>query len=93
MPYIVILEHGPTSVGAYVPDLPGCVAVGATEAQAQPLITEAIVLHRTGMGEDGVPVPPSEEPTGIFAPGDTRASGHAQDWRWLWQRLRREGTS
>ena len=26
--YAVIYEHGPTSWGAWVPDLPGCVAAG-----------------------------------------------------------------
>jgi predicted RNase H-like HicB family nuclease len=57
MQFIVIFEHGPTSVGAYVPDLPGCVAVGQTEDEARQLITEAIAIHLAGMREDGLPVP------------------------------------
>ncbi len=59
MHYTVIFEHGPTSVGAYVPDLPGCVAVGTTEEEARALITEAIQMHLDGLREDGLPVPAS----------------------------------
>jgi len=55
--FIVIFEHGPTSVGAYVPDLPGCVAVGTTQEEAQAFITEAIRMHLEGMREDGEPLP------------------------------------
>ena len=54
MNFVVIFERGPTSVGAYVPDLPGCVAVGATQEEAQTSITEAIRMHLEGMREDGV---------------------------------------
>ncbi|HSY48475.1 MAG TPA: type II toxin-antitoxin system HicB family antitoxin [Thermoanaerobaculia bacterium] len=43
--YLVILEEGETSVRAYVPDLPGCVAVGETRDEATKLIREAIELH------------------------------------------------
>jgi predicted RNase H-like HicB family nuclease len=57
MNFVVILEQGPTSVGAYVPDLPGCVAVGSTLAEAQALITEAIRMHLEGMRDDGEPLP------------------------------------
>lgn len=45
MKYAIILEKGEKSFGAYVPDLPGCVAVGKTEAQTRRLIHEAIELH------------------------------------------------
>ena len=40
--YAVIFEKGPQTWGAYVPDLPGCVAVGATRDEAEELIREAI---------------------------------------------------
>jgi predicted RNase H-like HicB family nuclease len=60
MQYIVIIEKGPTSYGAYVPDLPGCVAVGATRQEAEELIKGAIEMHLQGMREDGDPIP---EPT------------------------------
>lgn len=57
MQYAVVIERGESSFGAYVPDLPGCVAVGETEAEARRLIREAIEFHLDGMREDGDPVP------------------------------------
>jgi predicted RNase H-like HicB family nuclease len=58
MEYVVILEEGETSVGAYVPDLPGCVAVGETREEAMGLIREAIEFHVESLREHGEPVPP-----------------------------------
>jgi predicted RNase H-like HicB family nuclease len=55
--YIVILEEGPTSVGAYVPDLPGCVAVGESREEAMELIREAIEMHLESLRENGEAVP------------------------------------
>ncbi|MBK9240543.1 MAG: type II toxin-antitoxin system HicB family antitoxin [Acidobacteria bacterium] len=57
MTYAVLIEQGPTSFGATVPDLPGCVAVADTREEAERLIQEAIALHLKGMREDGLPVP------------------------------------
>jgi predicted RNase H-like HicB family nuclease len=57
MEYVVILEQGETSVGAYVPDLPGCVAVGETKDEAMELIREAIELHLESLRENGEAVP------------------------------------
>ncbi|MCY3021153.1 MAG: type II toxin-antitoxin system HicB family antitoxin [Planctomycetota bacterium] len=57
MRYAVVIEKGPTSFGAYVPDLPGCVAVAKTRAEAQKLIREAIAFHLEGLKEDGQPIP------------------------------------
>jgi predicted RNase H-like HicB family nuclease len=59
MKYAVIFEQGPSTVGATVPDLPGCVAVAKTMDEARALIAEAIEFHIEGMllhGED-VPQP------------------------------------
>jgi len=53
----VILERGKTSYGAYVPDLPGCVAVGETKDDALRLIREAIDRHISQMKKDGLSVP------------------------------------
>ncbi|MGN6369997.1 MAG: type II toxin-antitoxin system HicB family antitoxin [Phycisphaerae bacterium] len=53
MKYAIILEKGEKSFGAYVPDLPGCVAVGKTEAQTRRLIHEAIELHLEDMKARG----------------------------------------
>lgn len=58
MKYTVLIERGPTSFGASVPDLPGCVAVAETRAEVEQLIEQAIALHLAGMREDGLPVPP-----------------------------------
>jgi len=55
--YIVIFERGETNYGAYVPDLPGCVAVGETREEAAQLIREAIALHVAGLRREGLPVP------------------------------------
>ena len=57
MKYAVIFEKSSDGYGAYVPDLPGCVAVGDTIEETQQLITEAIELHLEGMREDGEPIP------------------------------------
>jgi predicted RNase H-like HicB family nuclease len=60
MNYTVLFEKGPTSYGAYVPDLPGCVAVAETCEEAEELIKGAIEMHLQGMREDGDSIP---EPT------------------------------
>jgi predicted RNase H-like HicB family nuclease len=59
MRYAVVIEQGPASYGAYVPDLPGCVAVGDTLADVKRLIREAIEFHIDGLREHGDPVPPA----------------------------------
>ena len=56
--YAVIIEKGPTNYGAYVPDLPGCVAVAGTVEEVEKLIREAIEFHLEGLREDGLSVPP-----------------------------------
>lgn len=58
--YAVVIELGPTSYGAYVPDLPGCVAVGETAEEVTALIREAIEFHLEGLRDAGQPIP---EPT------------------------------
>jgi predicted RNase H-like HicB family nuclease len=59
MRYMVVLEQGPSSYGAYVPDLPGCIAVGESQQEALELIQEAITFHLEGLKAEGqlVPVP------------------------------------
>lgn len=58
--YAVVIEKGPTNYGAYVPDLPGCVAVADTVQEVEQLIREAIPFHIEGLRLNGDPVP---EPT------------------------------
>lgn len=57
MRYAVVIEKTETSFGAYVPDLPGCVAVGETREEVVKLIQKAIELHIEGLKEDGLPIP------------------------------------
>lgn len=52
MKYAVMVEKGETSFGAYVPDLPGCVAVAETETEVIELINDAILFHLEGLSED-----------------------------------------
>ena len=57
MRYVVIVEQGESSFGAYVPDLPGCAAVGETREEVLRLIREAIEFHLEGLREEGSVVP------------------------------------
>jgi predicted RNase H-like HicB family nuclease len=58
MDYVVIIEKSENSFGAYVPDLPGCIAVGESLEEVMTLIREAIEFHVGGLREDGRPLPP-----------------------------------
>jgi predicted RNase H-like HicB family nuclease len=62
MKYMVVIEKGPISYGAYVPDLPGCVAAAETLEEVERLIREAMVIHIRGLREDGEQIP---EPTAL----------------------------
>jgi predicted RNase H-like HicB family nuclease len=57
MRYAILIEQGPASFGAYVPDLPGCVAADETREEAVKLIHEAIEGHIQMLREEGLPVP------------------------------------
>jgi predicted RNase H-like HicB family nuclease len=57
MQYLVVIEQGPSSFGAYVPDLPGCVAVGQSREEVTGLIHEAIELHIQSLRHEGLPIP------------------------------------
>jgi predicted RNase H-like HicB family nuclease len=58
MRYLVVVEKGPFSYGAYVPDLPGCIAVGESRDEVLASIQEAIEFHLEGLRQDGSPIPP-----------------------------------
>lgn len=58
MRYAIVIEHAGTNYSAYVPDLPGCVATGATPEEVEAAIRGAIELHLEGMRQDGTPIPP-----------------------------------
>jgi len=57
MRYAVVIESAGSNYSAYVPDLPGCVATGASLAEAEAAIREAIAFHLDGLREDGLPIP------------------------------------
>ena len=57
MRYMVVIEEGETSFGAYVPDLPGCVAVGETEEEVKQLIQEAVEFHLEDLAGKGAEIP------------------------------------
>ncbi len=55
--YAIVIEKAPSNYAAYVPDLPGCVATGATVEETESLLREAIDLHLEDLREDGLPIP------------------------------------
>ena len=57
MRYAVVIESAEGNYSAYVPDLPGCMAVGDTIEETQAAIREAIRFHLAGLREDGDPIP------------------------------------
>ena len=58
MRYAIVIENAGPKFSAYVPDLPGCVATGATLEEVEREIREAIEFHLDGLREDGSPIPP-----------------------------------
>ena len=57
MKYMVVIEKDETDYGAYIPDLPGCIAAGESEEEVRTLIEEAIAFHIEGLIEEGESVP------------------------------------
>lgn len=62
MRYLVVIERAGENFSAYVPDLPGCVATGATIEETEREISRAIRFHLDGLREDGSPIP---EPSAV----------------------------
>ena len=75
MKYTVIIEKGTTSYGAYIPDLPGCVAAGDTREEVIELITAAAADHVELMAEHGETIP---EPRSAAIDVDVPAIGVPQ---------------
>ena len=57
MKYTVSIEKGPSSYGAYAPDLPGCVAAAESKEEVSKLIAEAVEIYVEEMRKDGIPLP------------------------------------
>lgn len=60
--YAIVVEKAKSNYAAYVPDLPGCVATGATVEETERRLLEAMEVHVQGLREDGLPVP---EPSSV----------------------------
>ncbi|HEY4083459.1 MAG TPA: type II toxin-antitoxin system HicB family antitoxin [Burkholderiaceae bacterium] len=60
MRYAIVIEKAESNYSAYVPDLPGCVATGASLAEVEAEIRDAIVFHVEGLREDGLPIPAAQ---------------------------------
>jgi predicted RNase H-like HicB family nuclease len=65
--YAVIYEHGPTSWGAYCPDLPGLGVVGDTREEVEQLIREGVELHIESLREQHELVPEPTSSVGVVA--------------------------
>ena len=59
MKYLVLIEETPTGYSASSPDVPGCIATGATQAEVRRRMQEALEFHIEGLRADGEPVPTS----------------------------------
>ena len=70
MKYTVIVEKGESGYGAFVPDLPGCIAVGEDREQTLRLVDEAVAFHIAGLRAEGLPVP--------------RRGARSRKWKWTW---------
>ena len=57
MRHAIVIEKASSNYAAYVPDLPGCIATGASVQETESLIREAIEFHLEGLKADGLPVP------------------------------------
>lgn len=57
--FLVVVEKANGNYSAYSPDLPGCVATGATREETEENMHEAVEAHVRGLLEDGLPVPES----------------------------------
>ena len=57
MRYAIVIEKAEGNYSAYAPDLPGCVATGATIKEVEAEMREAVAFHLEGLREDGLPVP------------------------------------
>ena len=71
--YAIVIEKAASNYAAYVPDLPGCVATGATVEETERRLREAISLHLKGMKDDGLPIP---EPSSVVEYLELEAGFH-----------------
>lgn len=65
MRYAVVIEKAGKGFSGYVPDLPGCVAAGATVAKVKAALVEVIPFHLEGLRAGGDPVPGAGDSGGV----------------------------
>jgi len=77
MRYAIVIEKAGNNFSGYSPDLPGCVATGASIEETETELLAAIQFHLDGLREDGLAPPPAESvveymfvPAQPLAPGD-----------------------
>ena len=58
MKYLVVVEESSSGFSAYSPDLPGCVATGATRKEVEREMAKAIAFHIEGLRAEGLEAPP-----------------------------------
>jgi len=74
--YAIVVEKAESNYAAYVPDLPGCVATGATREETERRLREAIEIHIRGLREDGLSLPePSSFVDYVEIPAYAQAAG------------------
>jgi len=57
--FLIVIEKTDGNYSVYSPDLPGCIATGATREEAEQNMYKAIEMHVKGLIEDNLPVPKS----------------------------------
>ena len=73
--YLILIEGGPPSnYSAWSPDVPGCVATGATVEDVEHEMRAAIALHLEGLAADGEPIPEPSGP-GVYVERKAAAVG------------------
>lgn len=73
MRYLIVIEKTDTGFSAYSPDVPGCIATGATRDEVEHEINAAIEFHLDGMREDGLALPEPSSYVTYFKKDDRAA--------------------
>ena len=64
MKYAIVIEDAGANFSAYVPDMPGCAATGATVKETGTAMREAIQFHIAGLRSDNLPIPQASSRVG-----------------------------
>ena len=89
MKYVAVYEQTPNNWAAYVPDLPGCVAVGDSRQEVESQIREAIALHIAGLRADDEAVPQPGAWSGLVEVDEAKVRVLSDELRAEWQATRK----